>query len=237
MNGKTLLNVLVATAIITAVSCKPQEIQESVLSAKTKTKGKTMETIKPNTEALSNPSLANETAPDTFNAVFKTTKGDVTIEVHRDWSPLGADRFYNMVKIGYFTDIAFFRVISGFMAQFGIHGDPAVSAKWRDAKISDDPVKESNTKGRISFATAGPGTRTTQLFINYGNNGNLDSMGFSPFGEVTEGMEVIENIYSGYGEGAPSGQGPRQDLAQMQGNEYIKKDFPKLDYVISASIK
>ncbi|OGS08632.1 MAG: peptidylprolyl isomerase [Elusimicrobia bacterium RIFOXYA12_FULL_51_18] len=188
-------------------------------------------------QALLNPSKANEKSPETFKVNFKTTKGDFTVDVTRAWAPLGADRFYNLVKIGYFTDLAFFRVISGFMVQFGIHGDPAVSAKWREAGIADDVPAQSNLKGYITYAMAGPDTRTTQLFINYGDNSRLDSMNFAPFGKVTKGMEVVESIYSGYGEGAPSGMGPEQGRAQMQGNAYFKKDFPKLDYITSASLE
>jgi len=185
---------------------------------------------------LLTPSKANEKAPATFKAKFKTTKGDFTVEVTRAWAPLGADRFYNLVKIGYFTDIAFFRVISGFMVQFGIHGDPAVSAQWREANIKDDEPAQSNLKGYITYAMAGPNTRTTQLFINYGDNSRLDDMGFSPFGKVTEGMKVVESIYSGYGEGAPSGRGPDQGRTQMQGNKYLKTDFPKMDYILGAEL-
>src|SRR6516162_5320221 len=125
------------------------------------------------------PSEATATAPATYKVKMTTTKGDFTVEVHRDWAPLGADRFYNLVKLGYFTDVAFFRVIKGFMVQFGIHGDPTVSRAWRDAHVKDDPTgKQSNKRGMLTFATAGPNTRTTQLFINYADNGNLDSMGF-----------------------------------------------------------
>jgi len=192
--------------------------------------------IKTDMNALLNPSKADEKAPAVFRTKFKTTKGDFTIEATRAWAPLGADRFYNLVKIGYFTDIAFFRVISGFMAQFGIHGNPEVSAQWRGAAIKDDTVAQSNLKGYITYAMAGPDTRTTQFFINYGNNTNLDSMGFSPFGKVVEGMEVVDGIYSGYGEGAPRGMGPDQGRAQMEGNAYFKKDFPKLDYILSAEL-
>jgi len=187
--------------------------------------------------ALLNPSTLNETAPAKFTVNLKTTKGDFSVEVTRAWAPLGADRFYNLVKSGYFTDLAFFRVISGFMVQFGIHGDPAVSANWRAASIADDTPTQSNLKGYITYAMAGPNTRTTQLFINYGDNSRLDSMGFAPFGKVTKGMQVVESIYSGYGEGAPNGMGPEQGRAQMQGNEYFKKDFPKMDYILSATLE
>lgn len=184
----------------------------------------------------SDPSKLTEKAPDTFKARFETTKGSFTIEVTRSLSPQGADRFYNLVKSGYFQDIAFFRVIPGFMGQFGIHGDPAVSKAWRNAKITDDPVKGSNTRGTISFAMAGPNTRTTQFFINLVDNNRLDGMGFSSFGKVTEGMDVVDKLNGEYGEGAPGGRGPSQGRVQEEGNAYLKKDFPKLDYIKSASI-
>ena len=185
---------------------------------------------------FADPAKLTEKAPETFRAQFDTTKGKFTIEVTRSLSPNGADRFYNLVRSGYFTDIAFFRVIPGFMCQFGIHGDPAVSAKWREANITDDPVKGSNTRGTITFATAGPNTRTTQLFINFGNNAGLDGQGFAPFGKVTDGMDVVDKINSEYGEGAPGGNGPAQGRVQMEGNAYLKKDFPNLDYIKSATI-
>jgi len=185
---------------------------------------------------FTDPAKLTEKAPETFKAQFDTTKGKFTIEVTRSLAPNGADRFYNLVKSGYFSDIAFFRVIPGFMCQFGIHGDPGVSAKWRAANISDDPVKTSNTRGTITFATAGPNTRTTQLFINFGDNGGLDGQGFSPFGKVIEGMDVVDKINNEYGEGAPRGRGPHQGRAQTEGNTYFKKDFPNLDYIKSATI-
>jgi len=199
---------------------------------------KTVESTKPTSPhpALLDPSLAKETAPAKFKAKFETTKGNFVVEVTREWAPKGADRFYNLVKIGYLNDIAFFRNIGGFMVQFGINGDPKVNAKWQKAQIADDKVAKSNQRGFITFATAGPNTRTTQLFINFGQNGNLDGMGFSPFGQVVEGMEVVDSLHNGYGEGAPRGRGPRQDLVQDQGNEYLKKDFPQLDYVKKATI-
>lgn len=186
--------------------------------------------------ALLNPALANSKAPEQFKVKFETTKGDIVLAVNRTWAPLGADRFYNLVKIGYYNNVAFFRVIDGFMAQFGIHGDPKVNEKWESARIQDDPVKESNIRGAISFATAGPGTRTTQLFINYGDNSQLDSRGFAPFGKVIQGMEVVDALYKGYGEGAPRGGGPSQGLIQSQGNSYLQAQFPKLDYIKRASL-
>ena len=184
------------------------------------------------------PAKAKEKAPETYNALFKTTKGDFVIEVHRDWAPNGADRFYNLVKMGYYNDCAFFRAVEGFMVQFGINGSPAVNAKWREATIKDDPaVGQSNKPGYVSFATAGPNTRTTQLFINYADNGRLDAMGFTPFGKVSKGMDVVNNLYKGYGEGAHSGMGPDQGRIQMEGNAYMKKDFPKLDWIKTATIE
>ena len=189
-----------------------------------------------NPEVLMEPSKLTEKAPDQFKAKFETTKGSFVIAVTRDWAPNGADRFYNMVKAGFYKDIAFFRAIDGFMVQFGIHGDPKVAKAWRDAKINDDPVKQSNKPGMVTFATAGPNTRTTQIFINYGENSRLDGMGFSPFGQVVEGMDIVNSLYKGYGEGAPRGRGPDQGRAQAEGNAYFKKDFPQMDYINSAAI-
>ncbi len=186
---------------------------------------------------LSNPASLNETAPATYKVKFDTSKGTFVVEVHRDWAPNGADRFYNLVKNGYYNDTRFFRVISGFMVQFGINGDPKLNRVWRDANIKDDPVRASNKRGTITFATAGPDTRTTQVFINFANNSGLDDQGFAPFGEVISGMEVVDSLYAGYGEGAPRGDGPDQSLIQSQGNAYLKKDFPRLDYIKTATIE
>jgi peptidyl-prolyl cis-trans isomerase A (cyclophilin A) len=213
---------LFATLVATkADDTKPAENQNKPLSASPR---------------FADPTKLTEKAPETFRAQFDTTKGKFTVEVTRSLAPNGADRFYNLVRSGYFKDVAFFRVIPGFMCQFGIHGDPNISAKWRAAAISDDPVKGSNTRGTITFATAGPNTRTTQLFINFGDNLNLDGMGFSPFGKVAEGMDVVDKINGEYGEGAPNGPGPDQGRVQMEGNTYLKKDFPNLDYIKSAAI-
>ena len=185
---------------------------------------------------LADPAKLTETAPDSFKVKFTTTKGDITLQLSRRLSPNGADRFYNLVKSGYFTDIAFFRVIPGFMGQFGIHGDPIIATAWRAAKIADDPVKGSNVRGAITFAMAGPNTRTTQFFINLNDNANLDSMGFSPFGKVVRGMDVVDKINGEYGEGAPRGAGPDQGRVQSEGNAYLKKEFPRLDYIKSAIV-
>jgi peptidyl-prolyl cis-trans isomerase A (cyclophilin A) len=182
------------------------------------------------------PGQATEKAPDTFRVKFETTKGDFVIEVKRAWAPRGADRFYNLVRLGYYDDVTFFRVIDDFMVQFGIHGDPEVSAIWREARLEDDPPSQSNTRGMVTYAHAGAGTRTTQIFINYKNNAMLDAQGFPPFGRVVEGMSVVDELHSGYGEGAPRGAGPRQDRAQAEGNRYFRGDFPKLDHIKSARL-
>lgn len=179
----------------------------------------------------------NQPAPDTFQARFETTEGDFVIEVYKGWAPNGADRFYNLVRNGFYDGVAFFRVIEGFMVQFGIHGDPLVSANWRTAQIPDDSVAQSNTRGTVSFAmTNQPNSRTSQIFINYGDNVNLDEYGFAPFGRVVEGMDVVDNLYSGYGEGAPQGSGPDQLRFMDEGNAYLEENFPELDYIERATI-
>jgi cyclophilin family peptidyl-prolyl cis-trans isomerase len=185
---------------------------------------------------LQKPAELNEQAPATFRANLDTSKGAIVITVHREWAPVGADRFYNLVKNGFYDDVRFFRVIPGFMAQGGMSGDPAIQKIWGRNNINDDPVKQSNKRGFVVFATAGPNTRTTQLFINFGDNAGLDKQGFSPFGEVTKGMDVVDKIYNGYGEGAPRGKGPDQGRLQAEGNAYLAKDFPKLDYIKTATI-
>ena len=191
--------------------------------------------------ALKNPASLKEMAPATYKVNFDTSAGAFVVEVHRDWAPNGADRFYNLVKNGYYDDVRFFRVIPGFMVQFGINGDPALNKVWREARIPRDPVKQSNKRGYVSFAMQGgpqgPDTRTTQVFINFDDNSSLDSSGFAPFGMVSaQGMNVVNKIFSGYGEGAPRGQGPDQEQLQTQGNAYLGKSFPKMDYVKKATI-
>ena len=187
-------------------------------------------------QALTNPAALTQQAPATYKVKFDTSKGAFVVEVHRDWAPHGADRFYNLVKNGFYNNARFFRVISDFMVQFGINADPSLSAVWRDAAIPDDPVKQSNTRGMITFATRGPNTRTTQLFINYADNGRLDGQGFAPFGQVASGMNVVDALFAGYGEGAPRGAGPEQGRIQSEGNTYLIKEFPKLDYIKTATI-
>lgn len=186
--------------------------------------------------ALLDPSAANDTAPEEFAVKFETTEGAFVVQVHRAWAPLGADRFYNLAKLHYYDGVGFFRAIDGFMVQFGLHGDPAVTRAWRTVPIEDDPPSQSNGRGTVTFATSGPDSRTTQIFINYGNNVQLDRMGFAPFGEVTEGMDVVESLYKGYGEGAPNGTGPDQLEIEREGNAYLKRSFPELDYIERASI-
>ena len=182
------------------------------------------------------PAFATQ-APDSFRTRFTTTKGDFVIAVHRAWAPRGADRFYNLVRSGYYDGVRFFRVIPGFMAQFGIHGDTGVTAAWRERRIPDDPVRRTNIRGMVTFATAGAGTRTTQVFINYRNNDQLDAMGFAPFGEVVEGMPVVDSLYGGYGDAAPRGRGPDQYRMHVEGEKYLARQFPKLDKVITARVE
>jgi len=176
-------------------------------------------------------------APDSFRVRFSTTKGDVVIAVHRAWAPHGADRFYNLVRSGFYDGVRFFRVIPGFMAQFGIHGDTGVTAAWRPRVIQDDPVRGTNGRGMVTYATAGPATRTTQIFINFGDNNRLDASGFAPFGQVVEGMEVVDALYGGYGEGAPNGRGPDQYRLNVEGEKYLARQFPKLDKINKATVE
>jgi peptidyl-prolyl cis-trans isomerase A (cyclophilin A) len=190
------------------------------------------------TGKLRNPAALTEKAPETFKAKLDTTKGIVVITVHRAWAPTGADRFYNLVKNGFYDNCRFFRVLDDFMAQVGINGNPSVQSNWRNATIQDDPVKQSNKRGFVTFAKTGaPNSRSTQFFINFKDNSSLDKSGFAPFGEVTGGLDVVDKLYSGYGEGAPSGRGPEQARIQSEGNAYLTKDFPKLDYIKKGTIE
>lgn len=186
--------------------------------------------------ALRDPSLATAEAPEEYRVRFETTKGGFTVEVNRAWAPNGADRFYNLVKMGFFDDVGFFRVVEGFMVQFGIHGDPEISSLWMNTTIPDDEVTQSNERGTLTFATRGPNTRTTQIFINFTDNAFLDGQGFSPFGRVVEGMDVVDNLYAGYGEGAPRGRGPDQGRIQNEGNEYLRSEFENLDFTTRAFV-
>ena len=180
---------------------------------------------------LRNPAALKEQAPATYKAKFDTSKGAFVVTVHRDWAPIGADRFYNLVKNGYYDDIRFFRAIAGFMVQWGMHGNPAVQAAWKSQTMKDDPPKQSNKRGYVTFAsTQLPNSRTTQVFVNLVNNTQLDKLGFTPFGEVTSGMEVVGKINTQYGDNVD------QDLITRQGNAYLTKEFPKLDYIKTATL-
>jgi peptidyl-prolyl cis-trans isomerase A (cyclophilin A) len=184
--------------------------------------------------ALLAPDDAKAESPATFKAEFDTSQGKFVIQVTRDWAPVGADRFYNLVKIGYFENVAFFRIKKGFMVQFGIHGDPRVNTAWRGARIQDDPVVKSNTRGMVTYGKTGaPNSRATQLFVNYGNNKRLDGMGFAPFGEVVSGMAVLDSLYDGYG----LALGGKQAQLQSQGNAFLAENYPKVDYIKTARIQ
>ncbi len=170
-------------------------------------------------------------APEVYRVNFDTSRGPFVVEVSRAWAPLGADRFYTLVQQKFFDGARFFRVVPNFMVQFGLAADAAVTKKWDGTEFADDPVSMHNTRGTLSFATRGPRTRTTQLFINYGDNSSsLDPQGFAPFGHVVSGMDVVDHIYSGYGEQ------PDQGRATAAGNKYLEQEFPKLDYIKTARI-
>lgn len=179
---------------------------------------------------------ASAPVPDSYRVRFETSKGDFTVEVTKAWAPEGAERFYRLMERHFYDDARFFRVLRGFVVQFGINADPKVEAQWRNMTLADDPVKESNRRGTITFATSGPNSRTTQVFVNLNDNERLDRMGFAPFGRVVEGMDVMDRLYSAYGEGAPRGVGPDQNLIEARGNEYLNERFPRLDYIKRARI-
>ena len=182
--------------------------------------------------ALLNPALLKAKAPDVYEVTFVTTKGTFVVQVTRAWAPQGADRFYNLVRHRFYNDMALFRVVPGFVVQFGIAREAGLNAKWHDANLQDDPVTESNRRGTITFATGGPNTRTTQVFINLGNNGALDSQGFAAFGKVTSGMDVIQNFYSGYADNTTNDQGNITN----GGKAYLLKTYPKLDTITTATV-
>jgi len=175
-------------------------------------------------------------APDLYKVLFETSAGDFVVEVERDLAPLGADRFYNLARSGFYEGARFFRVVPGFVVQFGLSGTPEIAAAWREARIEDDPVVASNERGAMTFAMGGPGTRTVQVFINLSDNSRLDATGFAPFGHVSGGMDVVDRLYGGYGDGAPRGQGPEQGRIQREGESYLAEAFPLLDRVIRTRI-
>jgi peptidyl-prolyl cis-trans isomerase A (cyclophilin A) len=215
----------------------PQAAAPKNPPAKSKAPAKKAASREPYDKALLTPASLNAKAPETFDVKFTTTKGEFTVRVTRAWAPLGADRFYNLVRHHFFDAASFFRVHDGFVVQFGLSAYPAVSAAWSKAVIKDDPVTQSNKNGFITFATGGPNTRTTQLFINLGNNARLDGMGFSPFGQVVDGMTVVVRLYGGYGESPDmGGTGPQQDKIESQGKPYLDKGWPKLDSIQTAVI-
>jgi peptidyl-prolyl cis-trans isomerase A (cyclophilin A) len=187
-------------------------------------------------DPLLRPSQLAQTAPDRFQAEFETTAGDFVVTVERAWAPIGADRFYSLVQAGYYDDTRVHRVVPGFMAQFGIHGDPRVNQVWGRALIQDDPVGESNRRGRVAFAKAGPNSRTTEVFISLHDNVGLDEDGFAPFGEVTQGMEVVDALHDEYGDGPPRGDGPYAAMARARGNEYLDEEFPDLTRIVTARV-
>jgi peptidyl-prolyl cis-trans isomerase A (cyclophilin A) len=215
-------NALGAAACLALVSC----------SSNTPTK--TEETKKETAPAAPK----KEQAPELYKVNLDTSKGPIVIEVHRDWAPIGADHLYTLVKTGFYDGARFFRYRRNFIVQFGIAGDPKVNKLWSNGNLPDDPVKWSNVKGTVTYATGGPNTRTTQLFINLGNNASLDQQGFAPIGKVTTGMDVVERLYSNYGEiAALGGQGPDTDKIDAQGNAYLEAHFPRLDYIKKATIE
>ena len=189
--------------------------------------------------ALRNPKhkLWTEAAPDVFRATFETTKGSFVVECRRVWAPHGVDRFYNLVRAGFFDDSRFFRVREGYIAQFGIPGDPAVAMKWKDQAMPDDPVRRSNKRGFIGYAMTGPNTRTTQIYVNLTDNARLDAEGFAPIGEVIEGMAVVDEFHAGYGEQSGGGvRAGKQAKLFEEGNAYLDREFPKLDRLLRARI-
>lgn len=211
MNGKTLgTTVLLAAALATSVAA---------LAAPAK---------------LGDPAKLTEKAPATFKARFETTKGTFVIEVHRDWSPNGADRFFNLVKNGYYDGVKFFRVVPGFVVQWGIHGDPSIASRWLKSTIADDPVKESNKRGYLTYAmSSNPNSRSVQMFINLRDNPGLDAKGFAPVGSVVSGMEVVDKLYDGYGDGLRELQG----RIAAEGNAFLEKNYPNLDAIKKATIE
>lgn len=231
------LAILATSGLVFALGAFAQP-KATAAAAQTKTPAKKAPATgaQPFKRVLLTPANLKEQAPPEFEAKFVTTKGDFVIKVTREWSPLGADRFYNLVKSGFYDGASFFRVVPGFVVQFGISAYPEVSAPWREARINDEPVKSSNKRGFVTYAKGGPNSRTTQVFINLRDNARLDGMGFSPFGEVTQGMEIVEQLHAGYGDGPPGGNGPNQGRIQMEGRKYLEADFPSLDSIRTATI-
>jgi peptidyl-prolyl cis-trans isomerase A (cyclophilin A) len=219
----------VAAALVVLAACRSPE--EEKPARPQPSASASAATVLPSRDVLLDPEAPTPRAPDLFKARFVTSKGDFLVEVRREWAPRGVDRFYRLAKAGFFDDARFFRVIDQSLVEFGISGEPALSAKWQKATFKDDPVKESNKRGALSFAMNGAGSRATRVFVNTTDNTELDAMGFAPFGVVREGMGVVDSLYKGYGEGAPHGRGPEPAKIVDEGNAYLKKSFPQLDWI------
>ncbi len=187
--------------------------------------------------ALLEPGRFAAVAPDRFRARFETTEGVFVVDVDRSWAPHGADRFYNLVRSGFYDDVRFFRVVEGFVVSWGLHGHPRITEAWERRSILDDEARVPNVRGRVAFAHHGVNTRTTTVFVNFRDNPGMDQEGFAPFGEVVEGMDVLEAMYSGYGDAPPRGDGPLQTHIRTYGNAYLDRDFPELDSVLRATIE
>jgi peptidyl-prolyl cis-trans isomerase A (cyclophilin A) len=238
--GWMMITGLMFVAASTGNEARAQAVQAQTPSQPKVTTGSTAAhksaVASPYDRALLRPALLIAKAPATYQVKFTTTKGDFVLSVTRAWAPLGADRFCNLVRHHFYDNTSFFRVLKGFVVQWGISAYPPVSAAWSHAPIKDDPVVQSNLRGYITYAMGGPNTRTTQVFINLVDNKRLDGMGFSAFGQVTEGMDVVEALYAGYGEGAPDGQGPEQDKIEKLGKPYLDKGFAKLDSIVATTL-
>ncbi|UCF39209.1 MAG: peptidylprolyl isomerase [Acidobacteriota bacterium] len=233
MTGTAVLRLLVSFLLLGILACGSP--QQGVSQGEELESDEIDERANEPAPGLLIPALAREQAPESFRVEFQTTKGSFVIEAVREWAPNGVDRFYNLVKVGFFSDVAFYRVVEGFIAQFGVHGDPEINALWAEATFPDDGAGQSNLRGTVSFAQGGPNSRTTQLFVNLVDSPILDETGFVPIGRVIEGMENIDRIYAGYGEPGPKkGKGPIPTLLNKSGNSYLRKLFPEMDYIETA---
>jgi len=183
------------------------------------------------------PPAAPVKPPELYKVKFTTSKGDFAVEVHRDWAPRGADHFFELIQTRFYDGVRFHRVVRGFVCQFGINGNPKTQQLWGSDGIPDDPVKQKNKRGTISYAKLGPNSRTTQVFINLADNAILDTTGFAPFGQVTEGMDVVSKLYFAYGEVAPRGGGPDPTQIELRGNTYLDRTYPRLDSILRATLE
>ena len=220
---------LIAIVAITAVDCRGRQGPVSDLSSPTARRATLLDPAS---------SFWSQPAPPRFTVAIETTKGTFMLEIERALAPRGVDRFHALVRAGYFDESRFFRVVPGFIAQFGIAGDPAIAQVWKDRAFPDDSVRASNVRGTIAFAMTGPNTRTTQLFVSLVDNSRLDAQGFSPLGRVVEGMDVVDRIYGGYGENAGGGmRAGRQARMMAEGNVHLDRDYPMLDRLIRAYVR